>query len=315
MTKLNTRSDYLVVLVGTYNRLDLLKKVIDSIHAQTTCSHEIVVIDGGSTDGTIEYLKSRDDVTPVFQGKLLGASRAYNEVWQQVDCKYTCWLSDDTELANGGLDLAVKLLENDPEIGMVGLKTRDVAGPWTDVPYTGALSEYGILNCNHGVLPMKLLRSVGYFNEDYKTYLIDPDLTASVLSAGKTVVMTKDVCVRHHREWADENWENKVQGTMQGVNHYQIYLDKFAFLKKRTVHDRIKKWGGRFLSLPWLGAALRNTWGLNSRDWLNLIEGRFIRLSDASRNKQNGFHNVQRLPADVLHREGNPYKHVLQESV
>lgn len=311
----NNRSDYLVILVGTYNRLELLKKVVDSIHAQTSCSHEIIVIDGGSTDGTIEYLKSRKDVTPVFQGKLLGASRAYNEVWRQVDCKYTCWLSDDTELANGGLDLAVQILENDSQIGMVGLKTRDVAGPWTDIPYTGALSEYGILNCNHGVLPMKLLRSVGYFNEDYKTYLIDPDLTASVLSAGMKVAMTKGVCVRHHREWADETWENKVQGTMNGIDHYQIYLNKFAFVQKRTLTDRLKKWTARVASLPLLGSALRKAWGLNSRDWLNLTQGRFIRLTDAAQNKRNAFHNVQYFPAAILNREGNPYRHLLQENV
>lgn len=315
MTRLNTRSDYLVVLVGTYNRLELLKKVIDSIHAQTSCSHEIIVIDGGSSDGTIEYLQSRDDVTPVFQGKLLGASRAYNEVWRQVDCKYTCWLSDDTELANGGLDLAVQLLEKDPEIGMVGLKTRDVAGPWTDQAYTGALSEYGILNCNHGVLSMEVLRSVGYFNQDYKTYLIDPDLTASVLCTGRTVVMTKDVCVRHHREWADENWEGKVQGTMNGINHYQIYLDKFAFIQKRTFVERIRKWIGRAMALPLLAGPLMKVMGLNARDWLNLTGGRFIGLLDSIRHVRHSYHNVQRIPKSVLKRERNPYKHLLQENV
>lgn len=315
MTKLNTRSDYLVVLVGTYNRLELLKKVIDSIHMQTRCSHEIIVIDGGSTDGTIEYLQSRENVTSVFQGKLLGASRAYNEVWRQVDCKYTCWLSDDTELANGGLDLAVSLLENNSEIGMVGLKTKDVVGPWIDLPYTGALSEYGILNCNHGVLSMELLRSVGYFNQDYKTYLIDPDLTASVLCAGKKVVMTKDICVRHHREWADENWESKVQGTMNGINHYQIYLDKFSFVQKRTLPERIRKWIGRAMSLPLLGNVLMKFMRLNTRDWLNLTAGRFISPLDVVQNRNNPYHNVQRIPQDVLNREHNPYKHLLQENV
>jgi GT2 family glycosyltransferase len=314
MSKINIHSNYLVILVGTYNRLELLKKVIDSIHTQTRCSHEIIVIDGGSTDGTIEYLRAREDITPVFQGKLLGASRAYNEVWRQVESKYTCWLSDDTEITNGGLDLAVQLLEKDPEIGMVGLKTKDVVGPWTDLEYTGALSEYGILNCNHGVLSLELLRSVGYFNEDYKTYLIDPDLTASVLCAGKKVVMTKDVCVRHHREWADENWENKVQGTMNGIDHYQIYLDKFAFVQTRTFSERIRKWLGRLMALPFLGGVLMKSLRLNSRDWLNLTQGRFISLLDAVQNRHNPYHNVQRIPASVLKRERNPYKHLLQEN-
>jgi len=315
MSKINTHSDYLVVLVGTYNRLELLKKVIDSIHAQTRCSHEIIVIDGGSTDGTVAYLRSRQDVTPVFQGKLLGASRAYNEVWRQVESKYTCWLSDDTELANGGLDLAVQLLEKDPKIGMVGLKTKDVMGPWTDRPYTGALSEYGILNCNHGVLSMKLLRSVGYFNQDYNTYLIDPDLAASVLCAGKKVVMTKDICVQHHREWADENWENKVQGTMNGIDHHKIYLDKFNFMQKRALSERPKKWISRAMSIPLLDAILMKWMGLNARDWLNLTKGRFISLMDVFQNVRNPYHNVQCIPQSVLKREHNPYKHLLQENV
>lgn len=315
MEKINVRSDYLVVLVGTYNRLELLKKVLNSITAQTECPHEIIVIDGGSTDGTIEFLQSRKDITPVFQGRLLGASRAYNEVWRQVESKYTCWLSDDTELANGGLDLAVKLLESDPGIGMVGLKTRDVAGQWTHLPYTGALSEYGILNCNHGVLPMDLLHSLRYFNEDYRTYLIDPDLTASVLSAGKKVVMTKKICVFHHREWADENWEEKVKGAMKGIDHYQIYLNKFAFLRSRTVRERIRKWIGYFMAMPVVGVILRKWMGLNSRDWLNLTRGRFINPLDAFLYARKPYHNVQRVPEKVLRREGNPYRTLLQENL
>lgn len=315
MSRINTRSDCLVVLVGTHNRLQLLKKVLDSIQQQTRCSHEIIVIDGGSTDGTVEYLQSREDVASVFQGRLLGASRAYNEVWRQVDSKYTCWLSDDTELASCGLDLAVQILESDSEIGMVGLKTKDVVGPWTDLPYTGALSEYGILNCNHGVLSMSLLRAVGYFNEDYKTYLIDPDLTASVLCAGKKVVMTKDVCVRHHREWADENWEVKVQGTMNGIDHYKVYLDKFAFVRNRTLPEKVGKWTGFVMSIPVLDSILRKLMGLNSRDWLNLTKGRFISPLDVFQNARKPYHNVQRIPKSVLKRERNPYRHLLQENV
>ena len=93
--RINKRSDYLVILVATYNRLELLKKTIDSIKNGTSCSHEIVVIDGGSSDETIEYLKSNQDVTPVFQGKLIGQVRALNEVWKNIESRYTCWINDD----------------------------------------------------------------------------------------------------------------------------------------------------------------------------------------------------------------------------
>lgn len=313
--KLNKKSDYLTILIGTYNRLEQLKMAINAVRAQTRCPHEIIVIDGGSTDGTVEYLLSQTDITPVFQGELKGAARAYNEVWRQIDSKFTCWLSDDTEIINHGLDVAVNILENDHTIGMVGLKTKDVAGPWTDLPYIGALSEYGILNCNHGVLSMTLLRSVGYFNQDYKTYLIDPDLTASVLCTGKRVVMTRQVCVLHHRAWADENWSNKVQDAMQGIDHYEIYLKKFAFLEQRILSDRLRKWVVRVISMPWLGKILIQSMRLNSRDWLNLTKGRFINLMDERRNTAKPYHNVQQIPPKLLKQRGNPYKHLLQENV
>jgi len=63
------------VLIATCNRLDLLRPVIDSIARGTRTPIEIIVIDGGSTDGTVEYLRTDPRVTPVLQGELLGTAR------------------------------------------------------------------------------------------------------------------------------------------------------------------------------------------------------------------------------------------------
>ena len=227
---LNTRSDYLVVLVGTYNRLELLKRTLDSIASGTSYSHEVIVIDAGSTDGTVEYLRGHAGITPVFQGELVGQARAYNAVWREIESRYTCWLSDDTEITPRSLDLAVSILEAEPSIGMVGLKMRDVVGPLKDVEYLGAVSEYGIMNCNHGVLPLSLLRSVGFFNESYYTYTIDPDPTASVLSTGEKVVRTRQVAVLHYRTEADPGRSRRNGGGRSRVDGLAVYRRKFRFL-------------------------------------------------------------------------------------
>lgn len=311
---INKQSNYLTVLVATYNRLEALKVAVNAIHDQTKCSHEIIVIDGGSTDGTIEYLKSRSDITPVFQGKLLGVPRSYNEVWRQVESKYTCWLSDDTELANNGLDMAVRILENDPEIGMVGLKTKDVIGPRVHLPYIGALSEYRILNCNHGVMPTELARSVGFFNEEYPMYMIDPDLTASILSTGKKVVMTKPVCVLHHPAWALVNRVEQKKKRLQGVDHSAIYRKKFSFLQKRSLWEKVKRvlrfvlYGLYFTPLSNMIMKLLR---LNSRDRYNLTKSRFIHLFDPFVNWSKPYHNEQRIYHHILLRNGNKYGHLL----
>jgi GT2 family glycosyltransferase len=308
-TPLNRRSTHLVVLVATYNRLPLLKTVLAAISTGTACDHEIVVIDGGSTDGTIEYLQSRPDLTPVLQGQLLGTARCYNRVWRHIDSAYSCWLSDDTEIVPGSLDRAVEILKDDPTIGMVGLKMKDTKGPGRHEPYRGGISEYGILNCNHGVLPTAVVRAVGFFNEQYRSYMIDPDLTASVLALGKQVVMTRDVSVLHHREWAEKEGDEKVARDMGGINNQAIYHERFGFLAgTRTLGVRVRGRVGRYLTrLLFLGAAPESRrFGLNRRDWQNLSAGRFISVLDPFRTAGKPYHLAQRIPPHVVAHARNP---------
>ncbi|MDP3425947.1 MAG: glycosyltransferase, partial [Humidesulfovibrio sp.] len=160
------RGSKLVAVVATCDRLAQLKVSVESILRGTRAELQLVVADGGSSDGTQQYLLDHPRITPMLQGAKIGPGKSYNEVWRQADGDYTCWLSDDTELVPGALDLALEILQAEPKIGMVGLKTKDTMGPFVQEPYIGGISEFGIINCNHGVLPMSLLRDVGYFNED-----------------------------------------------------------------------------------------------------------------------------------------------------
>jgi len=312
---LNTKSSYLVILVATYNRLESLRWTIDSIDAGTRCFHEIIVIDGGSTDGTIEFLRAHSGITPVFQGKLIGQARACNQVWRQIESKYTCWVNDDTELVPGSLDLAVDVLEKHPEIGMVGLKMKDTVGRGASQAYGGAVSEYGILNCNHGVLPTSLLRSVGYFNEDYRTYTIDPDLTASVLSAGKAVVLTKQVGVRHHRAMLGEEQQGKRKREL--LSNSTIYREKFGFLEASSYlsfgwRRKIRK---VFLDLLFFASSWKpERFGLGERDRINLQEGRFIRITDPLENMFRPYYMVQRIHRKFLFMHSNPYRHLVDQA-
>ncbi|MCU0534217.1 MAG: glycosyltransferase [Hydrococcus sp. Prado102] len=318
---LNRKSNYLVILIATYNRLNLLKRALNSIATNTRCSHEIIVIDGGSSDGTIEYLKSNPNVTPVFQGELLGAARAYNQVWKQVESQYTCWLSDDTEIVAGSLDLAVNILKNHPSIGMVGLKMKDTTGESQIKPYMGAISEYGIINCNHGVLATSLLRSLGYFNESYRTYGIDPDLTASVLCTGKSTVMTKQVSVLHHRVDFKESTpmkERESDGENIRDEGKSIYHEKFQFLAHCDVPYAYTKALLKDRSIPFLYPSGIQKWntirlGLNYRDWRNIIRGKFVKATDPLDNLLHPYHLVQQLPRHLLLSAKNPYRHILTD--
>lgn len=305
---INRRSDLLTVLVGSYNRLPDLRRCLDSIAEGTTISHETIVLDGGSTDGSIEHLRARSDVTPILQGRLVGAVRAYNAVWREVDSRYTCWLSDDTEIVAGALDSAVQILDAHADIGMVGLKMRDTAGPQRNEPYMGALSRYGILNCNHGVLRTDLLRSIGYLDERYYSYGFDPDLTASVIASGFRVVHTKAVAVLHRR--GDRELLDRERAS--GADSDRIYREKWAFLADGRTTLRLR--------IGWrLTALLRRTvyrsappdarrLGLTLRDCRNIAMARFMSPLDPFHSRGKTFHLAQRAPRAVLARRGNPFR-------
>ena len=303
-------SPVLSIVLGTYNRFAQLKNCIESIEAQTSTPHIVYVSDAGSTDGSVEYLTSIASswLIPVLTGEKMGQARAYNEVFDRVDTPFVCWLSDDNEVVNHGLDVAVRALQKHPRFGMIGLKVRDLQGPFTDAPYGGGISSIGILNVNQGVLPTHVLQSVGGFSEAFRDYGIDPDLTGKVLFSGWDIALTKTVAIHHFRNWS----------TQKGTPEYV----KMKRVQKRAVWMYSAKYGPyaavglRHSFKKRLFALLQKIWPkrlyINEqrrfltalpRDLFNLFNGRFISLWDPLFTAGCEHYLVQHCPRALLPAE------------
>jgi GT2 family glycosyltransferase len=290
----------LSVVLGTYNRLDSLKRCIDSIFAQTRTPTIIYVTDAGSTDGTVEYLRSiaSERLVHLLVGERLGQARAYNDVFKIVTTPYVVWISDDNEIVNGGLDVAVEILDRSPRIGMVAVKVKEVEGPAVDAPYLGAVSSIGVLNVNQGMLRTPVLQAVGGFSERFRDYGIDPDLTAKVLFSGWNVAYTRTVGIHHFRAWADGSESSAAQRARQ-QGYVKLYGEKWeryappdlAWKARRLAWRCFQKVTGLPLN------SSRKILGLSSRDWCNVLTGRYISLLDPVQTRGQPYHLVQRAPA------------------
>lgn len=86
------------VYIPTKNRLDLLKRAIDSVLSQSYPSIEIVVVDDNSTDGTRDYLEQLSKTTrvrPVFMPVSVGACIARNLAIKTASGYFVTGLDDD----------------------------------------------------------------------------------------------------------------------------------------------------------------------------------------------------------------------------
>src|SRR5438067_8667389 len=83
------------VIVPTFNRADFLVDTLESVFRQRFADFEIIVVDDGSTDGTIEYLRSLAGRVRVCQQANRGAGPARNLGARHAQGKYLAFLDSD----------------------------------------------------------------------------------------------------------------------------------------------------------------------------------------------------------------------------
>jgi len=90
------KNEKVAAVVVTFNRLELLKKVVNGLRSQTRKIDQIIIVNNSSTDGTLEWLNLQEDIITVTQentgssgGQFTGAKTAlemgFDWIWQMDD--------------------------------------------------------------------------------------------------------------------------------------------------------------------------------------------------------------------------------------
>lgn len=84
-------------IILTYNRLELLKRAIDSVLSQSYPNIEIIVVDNGSTDGTKDYLGKLEGIQCIFFSPTVGngCNQARNHAISLSHGEWCAFLDDD----------------------------------------------------------------------------------------------------------------------------------------------------------------------------------------------------------------------------
>lgn len=124
------------IVVVTYNRLSLLKEVIDSIRHQTYKKSQIIVVNNGSTDGTYEWLLEQSDIIAITQTNTGGAGGFFTGMKYIVEQGYKyCWVMDDDVICQStALEELIKAYQVREDIGFVCSRVVGIDGSPMNTP-------------------------------------------------------------------------------------------------------------------------------------------------------------------------------------
>lgn len=263
------------VVLGSYNRYDFLKLTIDSVRKELiNIPHEIIVVDGGSTDGAMDWLLKQKDIITIVQynrgewrgEKIERRSWGYfmNLGFRAASSKYICMISDDCLVIPGaiknGLNLFEKRLQNNEKVGAVAFYWRD---SFKQKKYHVGYTLSNKMYVNHGIYLKVALEKVKYIDEDnFFFYNGDSDLCLKLLQEGYKTIDSPSSYIEHFphanlkvrasnyekQKYDNENFFKKWDGIYYnkskhniGKIEYKSFNDSFNTLDRFREHFKILK--------------------------------------------------------------------------
>jgi N-acetylglucosaminyl-diphospho-decaprenol L-rhamnosyltransferase len=111
------------VVVVTYNALPLLERSLESVQG-----YETIVVDHGSTDGTVDFVRERFPEARVIEQENLGFGTGNNTGMRAASRDYFLLLNADAWVLGDAVERLVEFAETQPEAAVVGPKLLNPDG-------------------------------------------------------------------------------------------------------------------------------------------------------------------------------------------
>lgn len=109
------------IIIPNYNGLQFLEPCMEALDHQTCRDFDVLVVDNGSADGSVEWLKERG-IPAIFLPENSGFSGAVNVGIRAAKTPYVILLNNDTEAEPGYVGQLVRAIEASPRIFSVSPK-------------------------------------------------------------------------------------------------------------------------------------------------------------------------------------------------
>ena len=154
------------IVILTHNQVEFTRQCLDSIRLYTDEPVELIVVDNGSTDGTVDYLRSIPGVRLIVNETNRGFPAAANQGMAVATGKQVLLLNNDVVVTTGWLGRMLRALRSDEKVGLVGPRSNYVSGPQQiEVGYDGIAELDGFAwdwGKAHGGVVIDVSRLVGF---------------------------------------------------------------------------------------------------------------------------------------------------------
>ena len=209
------------IVVCTKDRAELLDQMLTSLKdAAKGVTCEIIVVEGGSCDNTLDVLRKHRIAKVYSEHEWLGPGRhtwpqLYNFGFSKATGKWAMYASDDIIFSRGCISQAVELLNKQQD---------QVAGGiffYKNVhPTNPEWNKYGIdfthgskLLMNYGLVRLDYFRQVGGLDDRYQFYCADSDLCYKLYQSGKQFIVMPASFVAHDNILDEQKMANMDVGS------------------------------------------------------------------------------------------------------
>ena len=240
------------IIIVSFNARGDLERCLESLHAAPpAASHEIVVVDNASSDGSAAAGRRWPGVTVIDAGSNIGFAAANNVGMRATTGTNLLLLNSDTSVPAGAIDRLLAELERQPDVAVVGPRLVDGSGraELSFGPMIGPLNELRQKRlARSGAVDERTRRrhypdwvsgacllvrradaeAVGGLDERYFMYAEDVDFCAAIRARGRRVLFTPDVEVVHLR--------GRSAASAPAATHAAYRRSQIAFYEKHHPH-------------------------------------------------------------------------------
>jgi GT2 family glycosyltransferase len=232
MASRSTSAPDVSIIIVNWNVRDLLRDCLQSIAEQTRRTHEVIVVDNHSHDGSVEMIRSEfPDVRVIANQDNRGFAAANNQGIEVATGRSLLLLNPDTLILDGAIDTMLQWLDAHPDVGCVGCQVLETE---TDVQMTcfsdpgplhlslveSGLHRFGpvarvfgeptyagwdrcderdvdVVSGMFMLVPRRVVQTVGPLDADFFIYSEEADWCRRIRNAGYRCVFAPVARIRH----------------------------------------------------------------------------------------------------------------------